>query len=286
MVLGRLKKQFPAPGGMALARALRLQLALSWSQAQSLVKLGKVHVDGALVEDPWHQPPEGALVSVDTDRRRPSRRVIPGADCIVWRNEDLVVVNKPAGLATMPPTHTGEKTLAEYLPALLGGAGVFPVHRLDAGTSGLMVFALNQDGATALDRLLRAHQVRRQYLALVHGHPTPGQEFDRPVPASEEDRVELLSALSRCLTVEPRGPLALLRLELETGRRHQLRFHLADAGFPIVGDPKYGSPERDKPLGPPRLFLHSTTLNLDWKGQPLHLESPLPQDLQAFLDRL
>jgi 23S rRNA pseudouridine1911/1915/1917 synthase len=286
MVLGRLKRQFGAPGGVALVRALREHLELSWAQAQQLVKLGKVHVAGLLALDPCLEPAAGLEISVDTDRKRPSRRVVPGPQCIVLREAELVVVNKPAGLATMPPTRTGERTLAEHLPELLGGVPVFPVHRLDAGTSGLMVFALTSGAADRLEAMLREHLVRRQYVALVHGHPTPGQQFDKPVPGSEEDRVAQLSALSRCLSVDPRGPLALLRMELETGRRHQLRFHLADAGFPIVGDPLYGQPELDKPLHPPRMFLHSASLDLDWEGRHLHLDCPLPEELQGFLGRI
>ena len=280
-----LKGRWDAPGRVPLDRLVRERLGLSWKDAKRLVTTGKVHVDGHLCATPQMIPEPGARITVNTDRRRPSRRPSLSEDRLLHRDEHLLVVDKPPGLVSMPPTPTGESTVLDHLERLIG-ARVLPVHRLDHGTSGLMLFALTDAAAAALDGLFRRHAVRRTYLAICHGHPNAPARWAEPltirkpgVPSRE------VSAVTNLLSAEPAGPAALLHLALETGRWHQIRLHAALHGHPLLGDRDHGDPTLDKPLRAGRVALHSHTLDLTHPvtGEELHFELPLPPDLADLL---
>jgi 23S rRNA pseudouridine1911/1915/1917 synthase len=288
VVLGRIKERWGSVAGLPLDRQLRDRLGLSWRDAKALVAQGKVHVDGVLVEAPQTVPPEGAAVTVDTDRRRPSRRPGLEASRILHHDADLIVVDKPPGLVSVPPTPTGEPTVLEHLRRLTGGV-VHAAHRLDHGTSGLMVFACSDIAATALDGALRRHEVRRTYLALCHGLPSAPARWDEALTLHKPDGPpRQVRAVTNLLDATPAGPAALLHLALETGRWHQIRLHAALHGHPLLGDRAHGDAARDRALRPRRLALHSHTLALHHPvtGAALRFERPLPPDLAELLARL
>jgi len=214
---------------------------------------------------------------------------------IVYRDEYLLVVDKPAGLVVHPGAgHTGD-TLVDLLRGELGGGdadrpGI--VHRLDKNTSGLLVVARSEEAHRRLTNLVRRRALERRYLALVAGRPrSRAGRIEAPVGRDRDDPTRISLA-----TDTPRPAVthfelerlferhALLGVCLETGRMHQIRVHLAAIGLPVVGDPLYGGLDRD--LG--RQFLHATRLVFPhpFTGERVEADSPLPPELQAYLDLL
>ena len=285
---GRIKATWDSEEALPIDRQIRDRLGLSWKEAKALVTGGKVHVDGDMVNVLQAVPAVGARLSVDTDRRRPSRRTAFGEEQILLQDEHLLVVDKPSGLVSVPPTSTGEPTVLDHLVRITGDP-VHGVHRLDHGTSGLMLFARSQEAAEVLDDGFRRHAVRRTYLAICHGLPQAPIRWEEPLtlhkPGAPPREV---SAVTQLLSAEPAGTTAFVHLALETGRWHQVRLHAALHGHPILGDRDHGDPARDRPLRPPRLALHSRSLVFTHPitGETLSFECPLPPDLAQLLARL
>ncbi len=215
---------------------------------------------------------------------------------VVYRDEALAVVDKPAGLVVHPaPSHTGP-TLVSELGALLGG-GEDPerpgiVHRLDKGTSGLLVVARTDSAHAALQRAVREREVERVYLALAGGRlASRTGTIDAPIgrSARQRQRMAVSGAASRqarthfeVLELLPRE--SYLEAKLETGRTHQIRAHFAAIGHPLSGDETYGGTMR---YGLRRQFLHAHRLAFAHPetGEPLRFESALPPDLANALDQ-
>ena len=215
---------------------------------------------------------------------------------IAWQDEWLAVVDKPAGLIVhAAPGHRGT-TLVDELEELLGGGddpgrpGI--VHRLDRDTSGLMVVARTDEAHRRLARAIKAHEVRREYLALVEGRPrsrsgTIDAPLGRDYRAPERRAVGgrgARGARTHFEVLETLAEDALVRARLETGRTHQVRAHFAAIGHPLCGDPRYGHAGR---LGLTRQFLHSARIGFRHPegGEELEFSSPLPADLEAALGR-
>jgi 23S rRNA pseudouridine1911/1915/1917 synthase len=211
---------------------------------------------------------------------------------IVWQDEHLAVVEKPAGLAVHPGAGRTSGTLVDLLQGLAAGGepgrpGI--VHRLDRDTSGLMVVARSEESHRRLSKLVRRHALERTYLALVQGSPRStsgrieaaiGRDRDDPTRFSLDTDTPR-DAISHFEVLETHGPLALLRVRLETGRTHQIRVHLAAIDLPVVGDAVYGVPE--PALG--RQFLHAARLAFahPFTGEVVDVSSPLPEDLAEYL---
>ena len=215
---------------------------------------------------------------------------------IVHADESLAVVDKPAGLVVhAAPGHRGP-TLVDLLGDLLAG-GEDPqrpgiVHRLDKGTSGLMVVARGEEAHRRLARQIKAREVRRTYLALVEGHPRSrtgtidaalGRDYRAPERRAVGGRAPR-EARTHFTVVEPLATDTLVEVRLETGRTHQVRAHFAAIGHPLAGDPRYGHAGRH---GLARQFLHSAELGLrhPFTDQELEFTSPLPADLVEALRR-
>lgn len=214
---------------------------------------------------------------------------------IVHLDEALAVVDKPAGLVVHPaPSHRGP-TLVDELGEILGG-GADPerpgiVHRLDKGTSGLLVFARDDATHAALQQAVREREVERVYLALAGGRlASRTGTIDAPIgrAAKQRHRMAVSGAASRqarthfeVLELLPRE--SYLQARLETGRTHQIRAHFAAIGHPLTGDPTYGGAER---YDLRRQFLHAHRLAFRHPatGKRLSFESPLPADLAAALE--
>src|SRR5579862_3740204 len=214
---------------------------------------------------------------------------------LAYRDEHLLVVDKPAGLVVHPGAGNARGTLVELLGGeIAGGDADRPgiVHRLDKDTSGLLVLARSEEAHRRLTELVRRRALERAYLALVAGRPrSRAGLIEAPIGRDRDDPTRISLA-----TDTPRAAVthfelerlldrhALLLVRLETGRMHQIRVHLAAIGLPVVGDPLYGVPE--PALG--RQFLHATSLAFPhpFTGVRVEAESPLPPELQAYLDAL
>ena len=223
---------------------------------------------------------------------------------VVYQDDDLLVVDKPAGLVVHPAPGHWSGTLVNALlardDASYGGiAGVARpgiVHRLDRDTSGLLMVARTDAAQRSLMAQLKAHRVKKTYLALVHGAvAAPVGRIEAPIGRDPKQRqrfavVDDGRPATTGYRVRERLPgWTLLELDLVTGRTHQIRVHLAAIGHPVAGDPVYGSgTSRRGPDGLDRLFLHAWRLQLTspTSGGLVRVEAPLPAELEAVLDRL
>jgi 23S rRNA pseudouridine1911/1915/1917 synthase len=283
-----------AAAGMRLDRFLATTLG-SRARAQALIDSDHVLVDGSL-RPKRHLVKSGEAIEIDDVLETGS--AADGGDQaefdIAYEDEHLLVVDKPAGVVVHPARGHWAGTLAQALEGRAAGgedpwrAGI--VHRLDRDTSGLLVVAKNDTVHRALKSLLAGRRLRREYLALVEGHP-PARTgtIDAPIGRHRRDR-KLMSIDSddprearTHFEIERLLPdTALLRVVLETGRTHQIRVHLAAIGHPVSGDPQYGTPGQ---LGLTRQFLHAARLAFDHPitAAPIDVTSPLPEDLAAAL---
>jgi 23S rRNA pseudouridine1911/1915/1917 synthase len=279
--------------GERLDRFLAAPLG-SRARAQSLIDGGRVKVDGRL-RPKRHLVQAGERVEVADDgpRATPSEAT-PAPLTVAYEDDYLLVVDKPAGVVVHPARGHQTGTLAQALAGRAAGgeepwrAGI--VHRLDRDTSGLLVVAKRDDVHRTLKALLAARKLRREYLALVDGHPTARSgTIDAPIGRHRRDRVMMSidtddpREARTHFTLERLLPAsALLRVALETGRTHQIRVHMAAIGHPVCGDPLYGVAGR---YGLTRQFLHAERLAFDHPvtGLPIDVRSPLPDDLVQAL---
>lgn len=218
---------------------------------------------------------------------------------VVYEDEVLMVINKPAGLVVHPAagnwTGTLLNGLLHYCPALRGVPRAGIVHRLDKDTTGLMVVAKTLAAQTDLVRQLQERTVRRSYLALVWGHPVSNGRVDAAIARHTRERIKM--AVSQSLQAKEAvthyqklsssildgKPVALLRCQLETGRTHQIRVHMQSIGFPLVGDALYGKQHLAAVF--PRQALHAQQLGLRHpaSGEDGLWSAPLPADMLALL---
>ncbi len=214
---------------------------------------------------------------------------------VVYSDEHLLIVDKPAGLVVHPARGHREGTLSQLLAGTAAGgdperAGI--VHRLDKDTSGLILVARSEQAHRLLQAALRRREIKREYLALVEGVP-PARTGTIEAPVGRDPRVRTRMAVGGAggrharthFTLERRlGRYSLLRLALDTGRTHQIRVHMQAIGHPVCGDPEYGTPGL---LGCKRQFLHAVRLSFEhpMTGDPIDVSSSLPGDLRAALER-
>ncbi|HET7171332.1 MAG TPA: RluA family pseudouridine synthase [Gaiellales bacterium] len=263
----------------------------SRAAAARLIDAGAVVVDGE-VRPRAHRVSAGAVVRLTVPE--PEQAPLPDEDVeVVHADERLLAVVKPAGLLVHAVPGHAAPTLAAALAGRAGGgppgrAGI--VHRLDRDTSGLLLVARDDDTLRRLQAQLRRRHIRRAYTALVRGRPpSRAGRIEAPIgrdrrdPARQSlDTDHPRDAVTHFELVEALPERSLLRVELETGRTHQIRVHLAAIGHPVVGDPVYG---HGAELGLERQFLHASELRFThpWTGEELRLSAPLPADLEAAL---
>jgi 23S rRNA pseudouridine1911/1915/1917 synthase len=268
----------------------------SRAAAQRLIDAGAVTVDGKARPRSWRLQ-QGERVTVEVPDEPPPQHPAPEI-AVAWEDEDLIVVDKPAGLVTHPAAGHRGPTLAGALAGrAVGGpdperAGI--VHRLDRDTSGLLIVAKSEPAYTALRRMIRYREVHREYLALVEGHPDAAQgTIDAPLGRDRVRRTVVSTrtdkargAVTHFEVVERLPRTALLAVLLETGRTHQIRAHLAAIGHPVVGDSRYGGGESGRRLGLSRQFLHSRRVRFrhPMAGEILDCESKPPVDLRHTID--
>jgi 23S rRNA pseudouridine1911/1915/1917 synthase len=332
--------------GKTLAAVLKARYGLSWAHAKRLVENRHVRVGQQVEPDPARRLKVGKTIQLDSGtvevkaapagaaasppRPKPTPIPKPRAqprpptggepagpmlppEAIVFADDAVVVVNKPAGLTTM--RHKEEaaefgrgakflpKTLADLLPAALGAPGraVIAVHRIDRDTSGLVVFARTRAAADHLTAQFRKHTADRRYLALTRGVPKPG----RIESVFVRDRGDGRRGTSRDLIVEDGkravthlkvqerlGDFAVVECRLETGRTHQVRIHLGESGAPLCGEAVYDRPLNGRPppdrSGADRPMLHAARLGFTHpvSGEPVSWDAKPPADFAALWARL
>ncbi len=271
---------------------------LTRSQAKRLIDHGRVAVDG-------FNPKAGTVLRegerVDVRPFPPNDETVqPDAIPVelLHSDDDVIVLVKPSDIVVHPAAGHPRGTLVNALAALgLRGAGGDPrrpgiVHRLDRGTSGVMVVARNVRAHAHLGRQFHDHSVERSYIAIVQGSPPDDGRFETPYRRHPVDRKRFTSrapavrrALTAFRTIERSGAYAMIEARLGTGRTHQIRVHMADHGFPVLGDPLYGRPPRDArgrlaaaALG--RQALHARTLGFHHPGtgEFVRFEAPPPEE--------
>jgi len=275
----------------------------SRSRVQGLIRAGRMRVNGTVVVRAAFKATPGDVVTLAIPPpvpAEPQPEDIPL--CIVYEDEHVIVVDKPAGLVVHPaPGHldgTLVNALLHHCPDLEGIGGVARpgiVHRLDQDTSGLMVVAKTEAAMRVLTKEFASHaNMRKTYLAVVHGAPVPAEgrienligrcPWDRKKMAIVERNGKMAVTNYRTLSA---GPRSLVECVIETGRTHQIRVHMASLGCPVVGDAAYGRPGWDRQLVPPpaRQLLHAWKLSLKHPvtRAQLSFEAPPPPDFAPFL---
>ena len=295
--------------GVRLDRFLVSVLAEhSRSQIQRLIKDGQVHVASRPAKSN-HLVKMGQTVSIDVPEPAealPAPEALPLP--ILYQDRDLIVVDKPAGMVVHPAAgHAGGtlvNALLHHIDDLSGiGGEKRPgiVHRLDRGTSGLMVVAKHDAAHEELARQFHDREVEKEYIALVWGDVQAGRRIDAPIGRDPVNRKKMSArarrsreAVTRIVRAEHLGPLTLAHVAIQTGRTHQIRVHLSAIGHPVVGDSMYGGVHRRVPGDAravthlERPFLHAARLAFKHPtdGRRMEFMSELPDDLQRVLDEL
>jgi 23S rRNA pseudouridine1911/1915/1917 synthase len=281
-----------------IALARRPQVG-SRAAAQRLIDAGLVSVDGA-ARAKGHRLREGERVEARPEPLEPDTGDAAGQAPfeVVYEDDDLMVVDKPAGVVVHPAAGHATGTLSQALAAR-GAAGGDPwrpgiVHRLDRDTSGLLIVAKSEEVHRLLQQMIQRREIERMYQALVEGRPDARSgTIDAAIGRGRRDRTRHSVATDRPREAVTHFELAdalprtsLLRVRLETGRTHQIRVHLAAIGHPVCGDSQYGGGPCGERLGLARQFLHSSQLRFRQPrvGNTVLCESKLPVDLRRALD--
>jgi 23S rRNA pseudouridine1911/1915/1917 synthase len=295
-----------AEAGERLDRALAARLDLPRNQIQKWIRDGLVLLNGRETK-PSVELTANDRVDYEPPERRDDRVQPEAGDLdILYEDADLVVLNKPAGLTVHPGAGRTTGTLAHHLLARypemegVGGPGrPGIVHRLDQGTSGVLVVARTPAAHLRLARAFAERRVEKHYLAIVYGSPAPPSGLiDAPLGRHAQHRKEMTvrgdgrPARTAYRTLAAQAGISLLDLDLLTGRTHQIRVHMKHLGHPLVGDPVYGEARwkgLPRPVQPPlrdfpRPALHAQSLSFrhPTDDRPLRFEAPVPEDLRRL----
>jgi 23S rRNA pseudouridine1911/1915/1917 synthase len=298
---------------LTLARVVREALGeVSWNRARELCRSGRVQVDDQPATDPAQRLETGARVRVEPSAPR-ARKGVLAQEALVYVDGDVVVVDKPAGILSVPFEPGDRDTLIDITRAALRRRprhdsprfdpelGI--VHRLDVDTTGLLLFTRNLAAKRALSQQFRVHSVHRRYLALVHGTPI-GRTFDSVLVRDRGDGLrgswghfrrprgkppdDAQRAVTHVRVLERLRGATLVECALETGRQHQIRIHLSEAGHPLLGERVYIRDYRGPALPARRPMLHARELGFDHPrdGRPLQFTREPPHDFEALLAAL
>jgi 23S rRNA pseudouridine1911/1915/1917 synthase len=283
---------------MRLDLAVARTFGLSRRAAREAVRAGRIDVAGTVVDEPGREVPPDAPVHFHPDR--PARRRVRTRLSVLYEDSAVLIVDKPAGLLTVPTEAKEKDTLwaraLQYLQHRYGGrpyTGI--VHRLDKETSGAVVFARTRPALHFLQERFRAHAIDREYVAIARGNlpesgrydadliRTPGIRRGIARPGEEGQR-----AITRYRSLEKLAGATLVSVRPETGRTHQIRVHFAAAGHPILGDRVYGSETERAADDAPRQMLHARRLGFPHPatGEPVAAEAPIPEDFAEVLEDL
>jgi len=299
-----------AADGWRLDRALADALpTLSRERLKALIASGNVSGPDGLARDPARKAAAGAAFRVAIPDPTPAHNVAQDIPIdVVFEDEHLIVLNKPAGLVVHPAAGNADGTLvnallhhcAGQLSGIGGVARPGIVHRIDKDTSGLMVAAKTDRAHEGLAKQFKAHSIDRRYRAIVAGRPSPSEgKVDAPLARSPANRKKVAivrggkHAITHFRMIRPLRDSALIECRLETGRTHQVRVHMASIGHPLLGDPVYGRTRpahRDvlEETGFVRQALHAAHLGFihPVKSHALAFDSEMPADMQELFNKL
>lgn len=274
---------------------------ISRSQAQQMIEAGTTRV-GNVVRPKNHHLKIGDIVTYETPAAPPTVEPEQIDLKIVYEDGSLLVIDKPAGMVVHPGAGNYHGTLVHAALAHTKlanvGAPLRPgiVHRLDKGTSGLMVVAKTDQAYMALVEEIKERRVSRKYLALVRGEfGEPEGRIEAPIRRSAKDRKIMTvglpggrEAITNFRVLASAGGYSLVEVALETGRTHQIRVHFKFINHPVIGDPAYGAPGSGEPLGLTRQFLHAYRLEFyhPVTGERMLFSIDLPEDLKKALDKI
>ena len=302
---GPLRREFVVPAGEAGTRLdafLAGRADISRARAARFIADAAALVDGAPASKSLRvEAGMRVVVSLPAGNEEATPAPEDTPIRVVYEDDHLLVVSKPAGLVVHPAPGHRSGTLVNALLARTaappaGGDLARPgiVHRLDAGTSGLMIVAKDEPTHAALTEALAARAITRTYLALVEGAPdTDTATVDAPIGRSNRDRKKMAvvaggrHAVTEIKVLERHADTSLVEARPVTGRTHQIRVHLKAAGHPVVGDVVYGKNRKlAAALGLDRPFLHAARLSFEHPstGARIELDDPLPPDLAAALE--
>lgn len=287
---------------LALGAVVRQQTGESWKTVKKLISSGKVFVDGSVALDAGYRPSEGQVIDIRHNAKAPKRTGFEVK--IVFQDAHLVVIDKPSGVSSVPYEPSERDTAMDLIRAAWRArkepatGPIQVVHRIDKDTSGLLMFARTKSSEVALARQFRDHSITRQYSCVANGRVSPGRIESNLI----RDRGDGMRGSNhhdskgrRSVThveVEERFDSATrCTVRLETGRTHQIRIHLSEAGHPLVGERVYN---RDfelagKPLiTAPRLMLHAQTLGFEHPvtGEHMKFRSEWPTEFKKVLAKL
>jgi 23S rRNA pseudouridine1911/1915/1917 synthase len=285
------------PGAVRLDLAVSRAFGLSRRAARDAVRSGRVDLDGEVADEPGREIAEGARLSFSPDR--PARHHVRTRLTVLAEDPDFVIVEKPAGLLTVPTAERETETLharvLDYLHhRFKRRPTAFIVHRIDRDTSGAVVFARTREALHFLQDLFKRHDIEREYAAIVRGRLPESGTFSADLVRNRGDLRRGVArpgqpgrrAVTRYRVLEHLNGASLVSVELETGRTHQIRVHFAEAGHPVLGDRVYGSPQSTADSRQfPRQMLHARKLGFAHprSGEVVRAESPLPRDFQDTL---
>ncbi|WP_179408263.1 RluA family pseudouridine synthase [Novosphingobium marinum] len=297
--------------GERLDKALALATNLSRERIKALLGEGRIMLAGRTVGQASLKPATGTSFAIRVPEAVPAEAKAQDIPLdVVFEDEHLIVVDKPAGLVVHPAAGNPDGTLVNALlhhchGQLSGIGGVARpgiVHRIDKDTSGLLVVAKTDAAHEGLASQFADHSIERAYRAIVSGRPTPAAgTVTGAIARSSHDRKKMAMvedgrgkhAVTHYKTLETLGDAALLECRLETGRTHQVRVHMSSIGHPLLGDPNYGrTPSRFRPILKTLAFrrqaLHAAELGLvhPVSRERLHFDSAMPADMQALIDDL
>jgi 23S rRNA pseudouridine1911/1915/1917 synthase len=290
--------------GATLAAFVKARTGVPWSVAKRQIATGKVFVDGACATAIDLRLAAGQQVELRAGAPRPRDPLREGV--LVHDDAHVVVLDKPSGVSSVPYEDRETGTAMDLVRGAWRRQGkpatqiaLHVVHRIDRATSGLLMFAKTKQAELRLAAQLRAHTVTRSYLCVAHGAFIPGRGELRIESYLVRDRGDGLRgstsrrdqgkrAITHVEVVRPLRGATLCQIRLETGKTHQIRIHLAEAGHPLVGEQVYVRDYRGPVIAAPRLLLHAATLGFDHPvtGARIELSSPLPPGFTAVLEAL
>ncbi len=300
-------------GAIALSTLLRRELVLSWGAAKQLCSRGKVRVDGVVRTEPGLRLARGNIVEVFPDAPAATREggpVVLERVRLLHLDPHVVVIDKPPGIDSVPYEPGTRGTLVDRLAVALhrwdmapAHAPLFVVQRLDRDTTGVMVFGRTWLAKRHLAGLFREHTIDREYVALVHGRLVGERTFDTVLledrgdglrgsaktPAPDHVGRRAITQVTPLGVTGNEGGATLVRCTLETGRQHQIRIHLAEAGHPVIGDRVYIRDLRGPKIEAPRVMLHAMVLGFEHplreRGE-MRFEAEAPGDFVGVAKRL
>ncbi len=298
-----------ADQGLTIAAVLRKRLQISWSEAKNLCETGKVFVGKDRILDPAKRLKVGGVVEVRMNAKAPlSKEATKAVGAIMYEDAQLIVVNKPSGISSVPyergETGTAmdlirEAWRAQNRPAT--STPLYVVHRIDKDTSGLLMFAKTKSAEIFLQQLLRKHEIDRKYICVAHGKVID-QKIEtylikdrgdglRGSVKNPEGRPDARRAVTMVKALEYLHGATLCEVRLETGKTHQIRIHMAERGYPLVGETVYIRDylnHGNEPIESSRLLLHAQTLGFPHPstGETMQFSQDPPENFQQEVRHL